>query len=71
MTIVLQLFGLDYIQLEFIRLGKKNLTYDVYVGFDHNLANVINEKPVGHNDYFQKVLDWIDKKMSARYFLPY
>lgn len=55
------IFGLDYIQLEFIRLGKKNLTYDVCVGCDHNLANVVNEKPVEHTDYFKKVLNWIDR----------
>lgn len=55
------IFGLDYIQLEFIRLGKKNLTYEVCVGCDHNLIRVANEKPDNQNNYFHKILDWIDK----------
>ena len=29
------IYGLDYIPLEYLRLGKNNLTYDVCVDCDH------------------------------------
>jgi hypothetical protein len=56
------IYGLDYVLLDFIRLGKTNLIYDPCVGCNHYLNSVENGKEVSHfNDYVQKVLAWIDK----------
>lgn len=53
-------YGLDYVQLDFIRLGKKNLTYDPCIGCDHYLNTVDDGKLVNHfAAYFQRILDWI------------
>ena len=37
-------YGLDYLKLDFIRLGKTNLTYDPCVGCDHFLNNADGAK---------------------------
>jgi predicted esterase len=54
----------DYIMLEFIRLGKSNLTYHVVPGMGHSLHGVVvedgEEKTVSHRaDVFQTIKDWI------------
>ncbi|MFC1538137.1 alpha/beta hydrolase family protein [Candidatus Latescibacterota bacterium] len=54
----------DYIKLEFLRIGKSNLTYDVLPGVDHSLYEVVvedgEEKGISHRDEaFKKVIDWI------------
>ena len=54
----------DYIMLEFIRLGKTNLTYHVMPGVDHSLHEVVVEKgkrkAVSHREeVFNVILDWI------------
>jgi hypothetical protein len=54
----------DYIKLEFIRLGKDNLTYQVLPGVDHWLYEVVvedgKEKPISHrNEVFKIIADWI------------
>ena len=54
------IYGLDYIKLDFIRLGKKNLTYDACVGCDHYLNSNENGKIVSH-DYLKKILSWLSQ----------
>ena len=54
----------DYIMLEFLRLGKTNLTYTVLPGVEHSLYEVIvengEEKAVSHrNEVFKMIFDWI------------
>jgi len=54
----------DYIMLEFIRLGKTNLTYRVLPGVDHSLYEVVEEdgkeEAVSHREeVFQMIKDWI------------
>jgi hypothetical protein len=54
----------DYIMLEFIRLGKPNLTYTVIPGCDHSLYEVViidgEEKPVSHREEaFEMISKWI------------
>lgn len=56
------IYGLDYVKLEFIRLGKTNLTYDPCVGCDHFLnSNNDNGKINTHRDYIAKILKWLDQ----------
>jgi pimeloyl-ACP methyl ester carboxylesterase len=56
--------GLDYVPLEFLRKGKKNLTYEVCVGCDH-FQNVIqpsspDEKGKSRNEEFMtRILEWL------------
>ncbi|MES2515913.1 MAG: hypothetical protein V4580_17295 [Bacteroidota bacterium] len=52
------IYSLDYIWLDFVRLGKNNLKYDTCVGCDHYLNNVDTKLQI---DYFQKILDWLAK----------
>lgn len=42
-------YGLDYVLLDFIRLGKTNLTYENCVGCNHYI------------DYIKEILAWVDK----------
>jgi len=54
----------DYIKLEFLRLGKTNLTYRVLPGCEHSLYEVVvedgKEKGISHRDEaFGMVVDWI------------
>lgn len=54
----------DYIKLEFLRLGKKNLTYKVLSGVEHSLYEVVEEngeeKAISHRDEaFKMITDWI------------
>ena len=55
------IYGLDYVKLEFIRLGKTNLTYDPCVGCDHFLNSNDNGKMNNHRDYMAKILKWLDQ----------
>jgi pimeloyl-ACP methyl ester carboxylesterase len=61
------IYGLDYVPLEFLRRGKKNLTYEVCVGCDH-FQNVIqpsspDEKGKSRGDEFMtRILEWLSKK---------
>ena len=55
----------DYIKLEFLRLGKTNLTYCVLPGCEHSLYEVVvedgKEKGISHRDEaFGMVVDWIE-----------
>lgn len=52
------IYGLDYVTLEFMRLGKTNLTYEVCVGCNRYL-NSTGEIPAP--DYLQRVLEWVEK----------
>ncbi|HTE27293.1 alpha/beta hydrolase family protein [Flavitalea sp.] len=54
------IYGLDYVPLEFLRLGKTNLTYDACVGCNHYLSGIDDGKQVSH-DYLRKILDWVDR----------
>ena len=54
----------DYIQLEFIRLGKDNLTYHVMPGVDHWFYEIVEkdgqQTPIDHKkDFFQLARNWI------------
>jgi esterase/lipase len=55
----------DYIMLEFLRLGKTNLTYTVLPGVEHSLYEVLlengEEKAISRrNEAFKMILDWIE-----------
>ncbi len=55
----------DYIKLEFLRLGKTNLTYRVLPGCEHSLYEVVvedgKERGISHRDEaFGMVVDWIE-----------
>ncbi|MGF7078760.1 alpha/beta hydrolase family protein [Mucilaginibacter sp. UYCu711] len=54
------IYGLDYVQLDFIRLGKKNLTYEPCVGCDHYLNKPDADK-TSQQDYNSKILKWLSK----------
>ena len=55
----------DYIKLEFIRLGKRNLTYHTYPGYDHQFNELIIEKGVFKeaiprlNDVMSDAFGWL------------
>lgn len=54
------IYSLDYVPLEFLRLGKHNLTYDACVGCNHYLSAAAT----GHEpspDYLRRILDWVDR----------
>lgn len=55
------IYGLDYVQLDFLRLGKTNLTYEPCVGCDHYLNPVDTSKTALKEDYNAKILSWLDK----------
>ena len=55
----------DYIMLEFIRLGKTNLTYQVLPGVEHSLYEIVKEngkeKAISRRkEAFKKIVEWID-----------
>ena len=55
----------DYIKLEFLRLGKTNLTYHVMPGVNHWLYEIVEEdgkeKGISHREKaFNLVVDWIE-----------
>ncbi len=55
------IYGLDYVPLDFVRLGKTNLTYDVCVGCTHGLVSGDGDKSIEHfNEYLEKIIKWID-----------
>ena len=56
------IYGLDYVQLDFIRLGKTNLTYDPCVGCDHYLNSTDGDKTVSHKEYITKILKWMGNR---------
>jgi len=54
----------DYVMLEFLRLGKTNLTYRVFPGCDHWFHEVVIEdgkkEHVSHrDDVFKTIFDWL------------
>lgn len=55
------IYGLDYVRLEFLRLGKTNLVYDTCVGCNHYLGSLENSKPVSPS-YVDKILVWVQQK---------
>jgi pimeloyl-ACP methyl ester carboxylesterase len=65
------IFGLDYVPLEFIRLGKNNLTYDVCVGCDHllNQKTIVEGKEEIKNlgdQFTDKILRWIEANSGRK-----
>lgn len=54
------IYGLDYVRLEFLRLGKTNLIYDTCVGCNHYLGSSENSKPTG-GSYIDKILAWAEQ----------
>ena len=64
------IFGMDYVPLEFIRLGKTNLTYDVCLGCDHFLSQKISvdgqeEVNALGGEYTEKILEWIKNQSKV------
>lgn len=55
------IYGLDYVRLEFLRLGKTNLVYDTCVGCNHYLADPEISKPDSAS-YVDKILAWVQLK---------
>jgi hypothetical protein len=55
------IFGLDYVELDFIRLGKTNLTYDTCVGCDHFFNRTDTSGTAGNGDFNAKILKWLGK----------
>lgn len=60
------IYGLDYVPLEFIRLHKTNLTYEVCVGCDHfqNREVMVGGEAVTESlgeAYTVKILNWIEE----------
>ena len=56
------IYGLDYVPLEFARLGKKNLSYTTCVGCDHGLTSLEHGLPVHHyDDITDKIIKWINE----------
>lgn len=54
------ILGLDYVRLDFLRLGKTNLTYRTCVGCNHGLTSSENGTEVNH-DYLPEILEWVKK----------
>lgn len=56
------IYSLDYIALDFARLGKTNLRYETCVGCDHGLtARIPGKDPVYRFDeFFEHMLSWLD-----------
>ena len=60
------IYGLDYVPLEFLRLHKTNLTYEVCVGCDHfqNREVMVDGEEVTESlgeEYMVKILDWLEE----------
>ncbi|UTA66470.1 S9 family peptidase [Emticicia sp. 21SJ11W-3] len=55
------IYGLDYVRLEFMRLGKTNLVYDTCVGCNHYLVNADTGQSTGIS-YVDKILNWVEGK---------
>lgn len=54
--------GLDYVLLDFIRLGKTNLQYETCVGCDHWLNLTTENESVNYFDeYLEKILLWVNE----------
>lgn len=51
------IYGLDYVRLEFLRLGKTNLVYDTCVGCNHYLVS--SESKTNSPSYIDKILVWV------------
>lgn len=61
------ILGLDYVPLEFLRLGKTNLTYDVCVGCNHiqQVVESVSKDRLGEemgDFYVDRILKWIGSK---------
>jgi hypothetical protein len=59
------ILGLDYVPLEFLRLGKTNLVYDVCIGCDHYQQIIDSNDPakIGTKTqaiYVAKILQWVE-----------
>jgi len=55
------IFGLDYVELDFIRLGKTNLIYDTCVSCDHYFNRTDTSRTASHGDFNAKILKWLGK----------
>lgn len=55
------IYGLDYVRLEFLRLGKTNLVYDTCVGCNHYLVSSGGVKTNGPS-YIDKILSWVQQR---------
>lgn len=54
-----QILGLDYAKLEFLKLGKDNLTYWVYPNCDHYFYNNLTNTDM-LDELMTKVLNWLE-----------
>ncbi|HYH16134.1 MAG TPA: hypothetical protein VD794_12985 [Flavisolibacter sp.] len=49
----------DYLKLEFLRLGKTNLTYKVYPTYDHFFNEIVEQKKIAHaKEVYDAALQW-------------
>jgi hypothetical protein len=55
------IFGLNYVELDFIRLGKTNLIYDTCVGCDHYFNRTDTSSIGSPEDFNAKILRWLGK----------
>lgn len=57
------ILGLDYIQIEFLRLRKNNLTYKVYPTCDHQFNEIVPNGEIQNKrkDVYAYIFDWLDK----------
>jgi pimeloyl-ACP methyl ester carboxylesterase len=54
------IYGLDYVRLEFLRLGKTNLVYDTCVGCNHYLSAPGGGGNANGPTYIDKILKWVE-----------
>lgn len=61
------IYSLDYIALDFLRLGKKNLTYTTCVGCDHGLSAPATNHDFGQyfHTFFNRMMDWAESNRSG------
>lgn len=63
------IYGLDYVKLDFIRLGKTNLTYNTCVACDHFLNSTDSTQATVPHDYNSKILEWLHQTKKRPHVL--
>ncbi len=59
------IYGLDYVRLEFMRLGKTNLVYDTCVGCNHYLVDA-NTGQSTETNFIDRILRWVEEKLGVQ-----
>jgi hypothetical protein len=61
----------DYIQLDFLRRGKSNLTYKTYPGYDHQFNHQVfqhgqlKEVVPRLTEVLHEAMEWLDEKVPS------